>query len=160
MPSVSDCRIAFIAAQWHGDLVNVATTSCYSELMRLGVKVEDNVELFKVPGSLELPLTSKLVAQTGNWDAVINFGFVVDGGIYRHEFVAQSVIDGLVRVSLDTSVPILSTVLTPQKFDEKSAQDVEFFRQHLLGKGIEAAKAAVAIIEVVHALGGSPESDG
>lgn len=150
----SDFRIALVAAQWHGDLVNVATSTCYSELVKLGVKVDDNVELFKLPGSLEIPLVAKRLAQTGNWDAVIAFGLVVDGGIYRHEFVAQAVIDGLMRVGLETEVPIMSTVLTPQKFDEHDAAQIEFFRNHLAIKGAEAAQAAVQTIRMTQSLSG------
>jgi 6,7-dimethyl-8-ribityllumazine synthase len=150
--SSSDFRIAMIAAQWHGDLVNVATDSCYSELAKLGVKVEENVKLFKLPGSLEIPFVSKLLAQSGDWDAVIAFGLVVDGGIYRHEFVAQAVLDGLMSVGLETGVPMLSAVLTPQKFDEESATDKEFFGKHLVMKGAEAARAAVRTLEVVRPL--------
>lgn len=166
LSNVADYRIAFVAAQWHGDLVNVATSSCYSELLRLGIKVEDNVKLFKVPGSLELPLMSKLLARSGDWDTVINFGLVVDGGIYRHGFVAQAVISGLVAVALETEVPVLSVVLTPQRFNENDPKDIEFFRMHLLGKGVEAAKAAVGALQAVEELraadstGGSIRIDG
>lgn len=141
-------KIAFIAAGWHEELVNVATSSCYEELSKLGMAVKTNVQLFKVPGSLEIPLTAKLLAKTGSWDAVIAFGLVVDGGIYRHEFVAQSVLTGIMNVALETEVPILSAVLTPQKFDEHDAKQVEFFRKHLVIKGVEAARAAVQTIQL------------
>ena len=144
----SKMRVALIAAQWHEDLVNVAISSCQEELSKLGVAVSSNVQLFKVPGSLEIPLTAKLLAKTGNWDGVIAFGLVVDGGIYRHEFVAQTVLDGMMNVALDAEVPILSAVLTPQKFDEHDTAQVEFFRKHLVTKGAEAARAAVQTIQL------------
>ncbi len=152
MADPSEFRIAMVAAQWHGDLVNIATDSCYSALIRLGLNVDNNVELFKVPGSLELPFIAKLLAQKGDWDAVIAFGLVVDGGIYRHEFVAQAVVDGLVKAALDTGVPILSTVLTPQDFDERDSQRIQFFRRHLLEKGVEAANATVETIRLTQRL--------
>ena len=152
MPKPSSDRIAMIAAQWHGDLVSVATDSCQAELAKLGIKVDKNVELFKVPGSLEIPLISKLLAQSGDWDAIIGFGFVVDGGIYRHEFVAQAILNGIMNVGLETGVPILSTVLTPQKFNELDPDHLNFFRQHLVKKGAEAARAAAQTIEVIGAL--------
>jgi 6,7-dimethyl-8-ribityllumazine synthase len=141
-------RVAFIAAQWHAELVGVATDSCSSELTSLGVDVEKNVTVFTVPGSLEIPLLAKLIVQKGGWDAVIAFGLVVDGGIYRHEFVAQAVLNGMMNVSLETKVPILSTVLTPQKFDENNAEDIAFFRKHLIIKGAEAARSAVQIMQL------------
>ena len=62
-------------------------------------------------------------------------GLVVDGGIYRHEFVTQAVIDALMRVQLETDVPVLSAVLTPQQF-----------HAHFLVKGAEAARACAGTI--------------
>jgi len=147
-----DFRIALIAAQWHKDLVAVAKNSCYKELSELGVDVDNNIEQFTVPGSLEIPLISKLIAQSGNFDAVIAFGFVVDGGIYRHEFVAQAVLNGMMSVALETKIPILSVVLTPQKFDEHNAEHITFFRKHLGIKGVEAARSAMQTMQMVRLL--------
>jgi 6,7-dimethyl-8-ribityllumazine synthase len=70
----------------------------------------------------------------------VALGFVVDGGIYRHEFVASAVIDGLMRVQLDTDVPVFSVVLTPQLFHENSVHP-KFFAEHFVLKGAEAAGA-------------------
>ena len=63
-----------------------------------------------------------------------------DGGIYRHEFVADTVIKALMDVQLKTEVPIFSAVLTPQQFHE-SAAHFDFFRKHFATKGIEVAEA-------------------
>ncbi|HSW48324.1 MAG TPA: 6,7-dimethyl-8-ribityllumazine synthase [Candidatus Saccharimonadales bacterium] len=144
-----DFKIAFVAASWHEDLVNVAVNSCKSELQELGVDTEKNIKLFNVPGSLEIPLVSKTIIQSGEFDAVIAFGLVVDGGIYRHEFVAQTVLDGIMKVSLETKTPVLSVVLTPQKFDETNSEHIKFFQKHLVIKGQEAARSAVQIIQVI-----------
>ncbi len=67
-------------------------------------------------------------------------GLVVDGGIYRHEFVADTVIKALMDVQLRTEVPVFSAVLTPQQFHETAAH-VDFFRKHFAIKGIEVAEA-------------------
>jgi 6,7-dimethyl-8-ribityllumazine synthase len=56
------------------------------------------VELFSVPGSLEIPLTARRLARTGRYAAVCASGLVVNGGIYRHEFVAQAVLQGIVQL--------------------------------------------------------------
>jgi 6,7-dimethyl-8-ribityllumazine synthase len=72
-------------------------------------------------------------------------GFVVDGGIYRHEFVASSVIDALMRVQLETEVPVISVVLTPQAFHEHDTHR-QFFTKHFVAKGEEAARACAATI--------------
>ncbi len=107
---------------------------------------QTDVEFHEVPGAFEIPLRAKLLAKTGRYAAIVAAGFVVDGGIYRHEFVASSVIDGLMRVQLDTEVPIISVVLTPQRFHEHDVHR-QFFRDHFLIKGEEAAAACGAVIE-------------
>jgi len=53
---------------------------------------------------------AQLLAKTGRYAAIVAAGFVVDGGIYRHEFVAEAVIGGLMRVQLETGVPVISAV--------------------------------------------------
>jgi 6,7-dimethyl-8-ribityllumazine synthase len=73
---------------------------------------------------------------------IIAGGFVVNGGIYRHEFVADAVISGLMRVQLDTKVPVISAVLTPQNFHEHD-------EHHFVVKGAEAAAACAATIDKV-----------
>ena len=71
-----------------------------------------------VPGSFEIPLHAQRLAGIGRYAAIVGAGFVVDGGIYRHEFVAEAVINGLMRVQLDTDTPVISMVLTPHHFHE------------------------------------------
>ncbi|MGO7719100.1 6,7-dimethyl-8-ribityllumazine synthase, partial [Rhizobium johnstonii] len=58
------------------------------------------------------------LAATGRYAAVVAAAFVVDGGIYLHEFVAQAVVDGLMRAGMDTGVPVLSVSLTPHQYQE------------------------------------------
>jgi 6,7-dimethyl-8-ribityllumazine synthase len=75
----------------------------------------------------------------------------VDGGIYRHEFVSSAVIDGLMRVQLDTDVPVFSVVLTPKDFHGHE-EHARFFTEHFVKKGEEVAKAAVQTIESLRAI--------
>ena len=137
----SSPRIAFVQACWHRSIVESGRDGFLRELERLGVP-PDRVDVFEVPGSLEIPLHAKLLAKTGRYAAIVAAGFVVDGGIYRHEFVAQAVIDGLMSVQIETEVPVLSMVLTPQRFHEHD-EHVAFFTGHMTKKGAEAAAACV-----------------
>ena len=70
--------------------------------------------------------------------------FVVDGGIYRHDFVAQAVVDGLMRAGLDTGVPVLSVSLTPHHYHE-TEHHRRVFASHFIEKGREAARAVLMI---------------
>jgi 6,7-dimethyl-8-ribityllumazine synthase len=106
-------KIAYVQAAWHTDITDRCKDAFTVELARHGYDVKD-VDFFSSPGSLEIPLMAKKLAKTGRYAAVCASGFVVDGGIYRHEFVANAVLQGIVQTSLETEVPILSAVLTPQ----------------------------------------------
>ncbi len=143
-PKVENDRIAFIQAGWHADIVDEGRNAFLAELPKLGIAV-DRVDVCEVPGSLEIPLRSKQLAKSGRYAAIVAAGLVVDGGIYRHEFVAETVIDGLMRVQLETEVPILSLVLTPHSFHEHEAHR-GFFQRHFELKGREAAAACVSVI--------------
>jgi 6,7-dimethyl-8-ribityllumazine synthase len=143
--------IAFVQACWHREIVD----RCRDAFID-AVGAEADVELFEVPGAFELPLHAQQLAATGRYAAVVAAGFVVDGGIYRHEFVAQAVIDGLMRVQLDTGVPVLSAVLTPQRFHEHEDHQA-FFTAHMTTKGGEVAAACLATcrnLERLAAIGG------
>lgn len=134
-------RVALIQASWHAEIVGQAREGFLAELARLGCAT-DAVQVFTVPGAFEIPLHAKKLAASGRFDAVVATGLVVDGGIYRHDFVATAVIDGLMRVQLDTEVPVFSVVLTPHHFHEHE-QHQRYFHTHFVTKGAEAARACV-----------------
>ena len=143
-------RIAVVAASWHRDIVASATGAIQAELQRSHVP-GDCIDVFEVPGVFEIPLHAQRLAQSGRYDAIIACGLVVNGGIYRHEFVAAAVIDGLMRVQLDTGTPVFSAVLTPRDFHEHGEHQA-FFKDHYVKKGTEVAHACLATLAGLAAL--------
>ncbi len=137
-------RIAFIQAGWHEDIVGRAREGFLAELTAQGVNA-DRVDVIDVPGAFEIPLHAQALARSGQYQAIVGCGLVVDGGIYRHDFVAHAVIDGLMRVQLDTGVPVLSCVLTPHHFHEHD-EHRRYFGTHFVTKGAEVARACVATV--------------
>ena len=131
-------RYAFIKANWHADIVDRALDG-FAELIPPA-----QIDVFDVPGAFEMPLLARDLAQTGRYSAVAAAAFVVDGGIYRHDFVAQAVVDGLMRAGLDTGIPILSISLTPHHYQETEHHNA-IFKNHFIEKGHEAARAALMI---------------
>jgi 6,7-dimethyl-8-ribityllumazine synthase len=111
----------------------------------------DHVDRYEVPGAFEIPLHAQRLARAGAHDAIVACGLVVDGGIYRHDFVAHAVIDALMRVQLDTDVPVFSAVLTPQAFHEH-VDHRSFFGAHFEKKGIEAAQACLGQLAALQRL--------
>jgi 6,7-dimethyl-8-ribityllumazine synthase len=144
-------RIAFVQSCWHKDIVDRCRDGFVPELARLGV-AEDRIDFFEVPGAFEIPLQAQRLAKSGRYAAIVAAGFVVDGGIYRHEFVADAVIAALMGVQLDTEVPVISAVLTPQRFHEHPEHRT-FFLDHFVVKGAEAARACAATIENMRSIG-------
>jgi 6,7-dimethyl-8-ribityllumazine synthase len=132
-------RVAFVQASWHREVVEECRIAFLEEIEARHI-TRAQIDLFEVPGSFEIPLHAQLLAKTRRYTAIVAAGLVVDGGIYRHEFVADTVIKALMDVQLRTEVPVFSAVLTPQQFHE-SAVHVEFFRRHFAIKGIEVAEA-------------------
>jgi 6,7-dimethyl-8-ribityllumazine synthase len=142
-------RIAFVQSCWHRDLVDRCRDAFLAEIAEL--LPSPDVTTFEVPGAFELPLHAKLLAESERFDGIVAAGLVVDGGIYRHEFVADAVIGGLMRVQLDTEIPVFSAVLTPQHFHEH-ADHLAFFAEHLVGKGREVAQACAATLQSIRAI--------
>lgn len=132
-------RIAFIQSGWHREIVSNGRDSFVAEMKRQGFG-KSSIDLLEVPGAFELPLLAKRLALSGQYRAVVACGFVVNGGIYRHEFVADAVVSGLMQVQLETGVPVFSVVLTPLNFHE-SDEHQRFFAEHFVVKGQEAAQA-------------------
>lgn len=138
-------RVAVIRARWHADIVDECVNAFTAEIEKLtGGRLA--VDIFDVPGAYEIPLFAKTLAETGRYVAILGSAFVVNGGIYRHEFVAQAVLDGMMNVQLATGVPVLSAVLTPHNYHD-SAEHHRFFFDHFKVKGKEAASACVELLK-------------
>jgi len=147
-------RLAIISASWHKGIVSCATEAFKAECRRRG-KCADEIDHFEVPGAFEIPLHAKRLALSGRYEAIVACALVVNGGIYRHEFVAGAVIDGLMRVQLDCDVPVFSAVLTPHDFHEHEVHQ-QFFRQHFVEKGRELAQACLDTVSSLERLSHLP----
>ena len=89
-------QIAYVQAKWHSNIVSKSLDGFRAALP------DADVASFEVPGAFEMPLIAKELAKTGKYDAAVCAAFVVDGGIYRHDFVAQTVVEALMNVGLET----------------------------------------------------------
>jgi 6,7-dimethyl-8-ribityllumazine synthase len=143
-------RIAFIQSSWHSDIVDQARLGFLRRMTELGW-TETEIDLYRLPGAFEIPLHAQKLAKTGRYDGIVAAGLVVDGGIYRHEFVAETVVSGLMRVQLDTGVPVFSAVLTPHHFHD-GGEHPKFFHAHFDIKGVEVANACAATLTSLKAI--------
>lgn len=134
-------RVGFVQAQWHQELLAPLQEAFLAAWSAAGLDREQ-VEIHAVPGVFELPLRCKQLALTGRYAALVAVGLITDGGIYRHDFVASSVNHGLIQVQLETAIPIVLAVMTPQN-NPADAASQRVLAEHLGTKGAEAAAVSL-----------------
>ncbi|MBO1415842.1 6,7-dimethyl-8-ribityllumazine synthase [Streptomyces sp. FH025] len=134
----ADLKVAVVAAQWHDQVMNGLLDGAHRALKELGV-AEPTV--LRVPGTFELPVAAKRLAERG-YDAVIALGVVIRGGTPHFDYVCQAATAGLTQVSVDTGVPVGFGVLTCD--NEEQAIDRAGLPGSAEDKGHEAVTAAVA----------------
>ena len=135
----TELNIAFIKARWHAEIVDQAERGFADDMAAAGLA--HRIDSFAVPGAFEMPLLAKRLGQTGRYDPIVAAALVVDGGIYRHDFVAQAVVSGLMQAQLDTGVPVFSVSQTPHHFHHGETLHHDVFHAHFVKKGAEAARA-------------------
>ncbi len=136
-------KIAFIKARWHADIVDQALLGFNRQMQDDGFACD--VTGYDVPGAFEAPLLAKRLAKTH--DAIVVAALVVDGGIYRHDFVAAAVVNGLMQAQLETDTPMFSVSLTPHQFHSHDEHH-GYFMEHFVKKGAEAAQAAQMVLKL------------
>lgn len=138
-------KIAFIKANWHADIVDQVLKGFEADMAAQGRKV--SISVYDVPGAFEMPLLAKKLGETGRFDAIVAAALVVNGGIYRHEFVAQAVVTGLMDAQMATGVPTFSVSLTPHHFHDGEVHH-SFYFDHFVKKGAEAANAVRMVADL------------
>lgn len=137
-PISAGLRFCVLAARWNAEYVDRLVEAATTVLAGRGVASSD-VEVRRVPGSLELPVAALWAARSGAFDAVLAFGVVIRGGTEHFRLVAEGSAQGLVRVALDTGVPVLNGVLAC----ETAAQAAERSGGAMGNRGAEVALAAL-----------------
>jgi len=137
-------RIAVAAARFNADLTDELLAGCLRRLGELGV-ADDHVEVVRVPGAFELPVTAKAFARTGRFDAVVCLGCVVRGETPHFEYIASAVANGITSAAAASGVPMAFGVLTTNSIEEA----IERAGEGTSNKGWEAAVAAIEMVSVV-----------
>ena len=133
-------RIGIVRARFNDAVTSSLATACYAELDRLEVDPED-IKHVTVPGALEIPIALKVMADSGDFDALIALGCVIRGETYHFELVADQSAAGVMRVSLDTPIVIANAILTVETEAQAWARADE--------KGREAARVAVEMANLL-----------
>jgi 6,7-dimethyl-8-ribityllumazine synthase len=139
-------QIALIAASWHEQVMEGLITGALRAADQMGAVVQ----VWRVPGSFELPLIAQQAALSGKFEAVVALGVIIRGGTPHFEYVSSAATDGLNRVALDTKVPVGFGLLTCD--DEAQALDRAGLADSREDKGAEATMAAVSAALVLRDL--------
>jgi len=137
-------RVAVVAASWHQEVMDGLVGGAQRTLDRLGLEAR----LVRVPGSFELPVVA--AAMAGSSDAVVALGVVIRGGTPHFDYVCRAATGGLVRVALDSGVPVGFGLLTCDT--EQQALQRAGLPGSTEDKGAEAADAALRTALVLRAL--------
>jgi len=141
--SAKGFRFAIVASRWHEDIVSRLMSGARAALNETSAD-ENAIELFRVPGSFEIPLCALKAARSGKFDAVICLGVIIRGETPHFEYVAGEAARGVGEASLITGVPLLFGVITADNVEQ--ANDRAGADEN--NKGYEAAMAAVEVVNL------------
>jgi 6,7-dimethyl-8-ribityllumazine synthase len=111
---------------------------------------EEKITIARVPGSFEIPLAAKKMAESGKYDAVICLGAVIQGATPHAGYISAEVTKGIAQVALNTRLPVIYGVITPNTLE----QAIERSGSKAGNKGWEAAMSAIEMVNLMKELDG------
>jgi 6,7-dimethyl-8-ribityllumazine synthase len=137
---------AIVASQYNNTYVQPLVEFATAEINEL--EPDAHVSLVRVPGSFEIPLAVKLFAMQRKFDAILALGVLLQGETAHAELIVRSVTGALMNLALEFTVPVIHEVLFLQNEEQAKARCLGA----KLNRGIEAARAAVAMARTVKEL--------
>lgn len=141
-------RFAIIVSRFNDFISSRLVEGAMDALLRHGAN-EESISVIKVPGSFEIPLAAKKLAESGRYDAVICLGAVIRGATAHAEYIAAEVSKGIATVALESGVPVIFGVLTTDNLE----QAIERAGSKAGNKGYEGAVAAIEMVNLFKELG-------
>jgi len=137
-------KFGIVIARFNEFISSKLLSGCIDGLKRHGTD-EENIHVAWSPGSFEIPLLAKQMAQSKNYDAVICLGAVIRGATPHFEYVAAEVSKGVASAGLDTGIPVIYGILTTDNIE----QAIERAGTKSGNKGFDAALAAIEMANVL-----------
>jgi 6,7-dimethyl-8-ribityllumazine synthase len=141
--SAKGFSFAIVASRWNASVVSRLIEGALDALAELSAD-QKAIEIFRVPGSFEIPLCALKAAESGKFDAIICLGVIIRGETPHFEYIATAVARGIGEASLKTGVPLLFGIITAENVD----QAIDRAGVKLGNKGFEAATAAVELVNL------------
>ena len=136
-------RFALISSRWNDFITSRLVEGALDALDRLGA-AQKSVEVYKVPGSFEIPLLALKLASSGKYDAVICLGTIIRGQTPHFEYIAGEVTKGIAQAGMQTGVPVVYGIVTADTLE----QAIDRARAKQGNKGFEAAMSAVELVNL------------
>jgi 6,7-dimethyl-8-ribityllumazine synthase len=140
-------RFAVIASRWNDFLTARLVEGALDALERLGA-AEQAVEVYKVPGSFEIPLLAHKLASSGKYDAVVCVGTLIRGQTPHFEYIASEVTKGIAQAGIASGVPVVYGIVTADTLE----QAIDRAGVKAGNKGFEAAMSAVELVNLYKAV--------
>lgn len=137
-------RFAIVAARFNSLVTEALLAGCKDVFVRHGVK-DENLDVVWVPGSFEIPVVARALAETSKYAAVICLGCVIRGETGHYDHVAGQAASGIMAAGVQTGVPVIFGVLTTETVDQA-------LNRSGLKSGNKGAESAMAAIEMVNLL--------
>ena len=137
-------KFCIIISRFNDFIGSKLLSGALDELKRHGVS-DDNIDIVKVPGAFEIPITAQKFAQTGKYNAIITLGAVIRGATAHFDYVSAEVSKGIAQVSLQTGVPVIFGVLTTDNIE----QAIERAGTKAGNNGSDAAKSAIEMANLL-----------
>ncbi len=141
-------KFGLVVSRFNEFITSKLLEGAQDALLRHGVNQED-IEIAWVPGSFEIPLIAKKLAQTKRYDAIICLSAVVRGGTPHFEYIAAEVSKGIAKVGLDTGLPVIYGVITADTLE----QAIERAGTKMGNKGFDAAVTAIEMANLLKTIG-------
>lgn len=144
MKKINEIKITIISSSFREEITRSLEINCLETLKKKGLK-QNQIDVFRVPGSLEIPLMAKKLAKKRIYDAIITFGVILKGETYHFEQIANECARGCMEVSLQYEIPVIFEVLAVYNIQE--AQDRATRKKE--NKGVEGALTALEMIKLI-----------
>lgn len=137
-------RFGIVVSRFNEFITSKLLEGALDALIRHGAK-ETDIEIVRVPGSFEIPLIAKKMAQTGKFNAIVCLGTLIRGATPHFDYIAAEVSKGIALVSLETGIPVSFGVITTDTIE----QAIERAGSKSGNKGWDAAMVAIEMARVI-----------
>ena len=140
----NNIEIAIVASNFNRNIVDRLYNGAISTLEKNGIS-EEEIEIIRVPGAFEIPVTVKTLLNKKQYDVIITLGVIIRGETPHFEYIANECAHGISQLAIKTGIPIIFGVLTVDNREQAMDRSGNTGKN----KGVEAAQAALDMVDIL-----------